>query len=73
MEYREVLKSYLEQANMTPAELARRIGSPRSTIHEILAGRSKEPTLGRAKAIADALGVSLDDMAKEVYEDKDHA
>ena len=67
MEYRDVLSYYLKENDISPAELARRIGSPRSTINALLKGRAKEPTLSKAKAIADALGVSLDEMAEKTY------
>lgn len=70
MEYRYVLASYLEEKGMSAAELANKIGSPRSTISALLNGRAKEPTLGKAKAIADALGVSLEEMARKTYEDE---
>lgn len=70
MEYKDVLAYYLNKQGITPAELARRIDSPRSTIHALLIGRAKEPTLGKAKMIADALGVSLDEMANMVYENQ---
>lgn len=70
MEYRDVLAHYLDEKGMTPAELANAIGSPRSTINALLKGRAKEPTLGKAKAIADALGVSLEDMARMTYDEK---
>lgn len=69
MEYRDVLAYYLEEKGMTPVELAHAIGSPRSTINALLKGRAKEPTLGKAKAIADALGVSLEEMARKTYEE----
>ena len=71
MEYSKVLAFYLERQGITPAELARRIGSPRSTIDALLKGRAKEPTLGKAKAIADALGVSLEEMANMVFASDD--
>ena len=67
MEYRDVLSYYLERQGISPAELARRIDSPRSTVDALLKGRAKEPTLGKAKAIADALGVPLDEMADMVF------
>lgn len=67
MEYKEVLQKYLDETGMKPAELAKAIGSPRSTINALLNGRAKEPTLGKAKAIADALGVSLEEMARMTY------
>lgn len=65
MEYRYVLAHYLDKAGMSQAELAAKIGLPRSTVSALLSGRAKEPTLGKAKAIADALGVSLDEMARK--------
>ena len=71
MEYRDALSYYLELKGITPAELARRIGSPRSTVNALLRGRANEPTLGKAKAIADALGVSLEEMAAMVYGGED--
>ena len=67
MEYRDALSYYLDAKGISPAELARRIDSPRSTVDALLKGRAKEPTLGKAKAIADALGVSLEEMACMVY------
>lgn len=70
MEYKDVLAYYLDKQGVTPAELARRIESPRSTIHALLIGRAKEPTLGKAKAIADALGVPLQEMADMVFDDE---
>ena len=69
MEYREVLQRYLEELGISQAELARRIGRPRSTVNSLLKHRAKEPTLGTAKAIADALGISLEEMADRVYRD----
>lgn len=69
MDYRYVLAYYLEKQGMSPAELAHKIGSPRSTISALLNGRANEPTLGKAKAIADALGVSLEEMARKTYEE----
>ena len=67
MEYKDVLAYYLEASGISPAELARRIDSPRSTVDALLKGRAKEPTLGKAKAIADALGVSLEEMANMTF------
>lgn len=67
MEYGEVLSYYLEKLEMKPAELARRIGSPRSTVDAWLKGRAREPKLSTAKEIADALGVTLEEMANMMY------
>ena len=67
MEYKDVLAYYLETTGISAAELARRIDSPRSTINELLKGRAKDPKLGTAKAIADALGVPLEEMVDMIY------
>lgn len=67
--YAEVLKYYLVKQGITAAELSRRLGTSRSSIGELTSGRSKTPTLGKAKAIADALGVTLDEMAAMMYEE----
>ncbi len=67
MKYGEVLQRYLDETGMSPSDLAKAIGSPRSSINALLKGRAKEPTLSRAKAIADALGVSLEEMAQLTY------
>ncbi len=62
MTYGEVLKYYLDVTGLSKAEVARRAGIGRSQITDMCAGRTKEPTLLKAKAIADALGVPLQDM-----------
>lgn len=67
--YANVLKFYLVKQGVSAAELARRLNTSRSSIGELTSGRSKEPTLGKAKAIADALGVSLEEMVDMMYED----
>ena len=70
MEYADVLRYYLDKCGITQAELARRIGgSSRSTIGELMSGRSKTPSVYKAKAIADALGVSLDEMVDMLVND----
>lgn len=40
---------------------------PAYYLEKILKGRAKEPTLGKARAIAGALGVSLEEMARMTY------
>lgn len=71
MTYAEALRYFLDAAGMSQAELARRIGSPKSTITALVKGRAKEPTLGTARRIAHALGVTLDDFAALVYPEED--
>jgi transcriptional regulator with XRE-family HTH domain len=47
---------------MSQSKLAQMVDCSTSQISEYISGRSHEPTLSRAKKIADALGVPLDEM-----------
>lgn len=71
MEYGEVLAYYLDKLEVKPAELARRIGSPRSTVNAWLNKHANEPKLSTAKAVADALGVTLEEMTAMMYMDEE--
>lgn len=70
MEYADVLDYYLNKMGMKQADLARALGVPRSSIGNIMKGRTKAPSIFKAKAIADALGVSLDEMTDMFIHDK---
>lgn len=70
MEFRELLQRYLDASGMTQAELAARLGTSRSSIGNLMQGSSREPSLHKAYAISKALGVSLDEMVKLLYEDE---
>lgn len=69
MRYGKVLDYYIKEAGISRAELARRIGVSRGQITELINGETKEPGLTRAKNIADALGVSLNDMLDMMFKD----
>ena len=71
MEFRELLRRYLEESGMTQAELAAKLGTSRSSIGNLMQGSTREPSLHKAYAITKALGVSLDDMTKLLYEDEE--
>ena len=62
MTFGEVVLHYLDALGVSQAELARRVGTNRSTINCIIKDERRSPTLDTAVAIADALGVPLDDM-----------
>ena len=68
MTYGEVLSYYLEKTGMKRAELARRVSEilgkevSRGQITDLCNGKTKEPTLSRARAIAEALGTTIQDM-----------
>lgn len=67
MTYGEVLDHFIKKVGISKAELARRVGVSRSQITELVNGKTKEPTLTRAKLIADALGVPLNDMLDMMF------
>lgn len=69
MEYADVLRYYLDKCGMSQAELARRLGSSRSSVGELIKGRSKTPSVYKAKAIADALGVPLQEMLDMLFDE----
>ncbi len=59
MMFGEVLVQLLNERGMTISELSRRSGVRENTIRELAKCRSKDPTLTHAKRMADALGVTL--------------
>ena len=62
MTYGEVVDYYLKKLGITQSELARRMGTGRQTLNSIIKGNRRGPRLDTAIAIADALGVSLQEM-----------
>jgi transcriptional regulator with XRE-family HTH domain len=58
------IKKQLHAKNMTAAELERRTGIPHAVVN-ILHGRSKNPSLKTAQAIAKELGCSVEDLFSE--------
>lgn len=69
MRFGEVVELYLEEKGINQAELAQRSGLNRQTINAIVVGDSNNPTLNNAVAIADALGVSIQEMVDRMKED----
>lgn len=59
MTYGDVLAHVIADSGMTRAEVARRAGIGRSQITDLTNGRIMEPSISKAKAIADALGVTV--------------
>lgn len=58
MSFADLLKQYLEQADLQSTELARRIGVTSNYLYDVLKGRNKPPTFERCQQIADALQLS---------------
>ena len=64
MTFGEVVLHYLNALGVSQSELARRVGTNRSTINCIIKDERRSPTLDTAVAIADALGVPLEEMVE---------
>lgn len=68
MRFGEVLQLYMDELDIDVKELSERIGCQRSAIYALLSGYAKDPTLRRAKEIADALGISLQELSDRMDE-----
>ena len=59
----ERINDYKKRIGITNEELAARSGVPKSTIDKITAGTTDDPKLETVRAIARALGCSIDDLS----------
>ena len=67
MDVSTYLRGLLEDRGWDPSELARRAGVSRQYVNSLINGDRASMRLDKAKAIARALGVTLDDMADALY------
>lgn len=61
----ELVTLYRNQAGMTIDELVDKSGIPKGTLNKIISGDTKAPSFNNIKAIADALGKTLEDFATD--------
>jgi len=61
-DFGHVINALLTERGMTQTDLARESGLSTSYIAQLVTGLIKNPTLTKAFAIADALGVSLQEI-----------
>ena len=59
---------YLDSLGMSQSELARRMGTGRQTVNSIIKSGRRGPTLDTAIAIAEALGVPLQELVDRMKE-----
>ena len=64
----EVVRLYMDEQGITQSELARRMGTGRQTINNMLRDNRRGPTLVTAIAVAEAFG-ALIDAIKKAYAD----
>ncbi len=61
----DVIQKLRKEAKLTQEELAIKSGIPYTTLIKIEGGQVKNPTIRTIKKIADALGVSLDNLVNK--------
>lgn len=70
MTYGQVLRRVIEgREDVSAAELARRIGKSRGYVSQLMSGQIVEPSLSIAYAIADALGMTVQDFLDMMEEE----
>lgn len=65
MELGEIITLYRKEADLTIDELAAKSGVSKGAINKIISGETKAPTLDKMKALAKALGKTLNDFVEE--------
>ena len=61
----ENIKTFRKQRGLSQEQLARKAGVTYSTLIKLESGSNKNPTVKTLQQIAQALGVTLDDLMKE--------
>lgn len=69
MTFAEVLSDELDARGWSAAELANRAGVSRQYVHGILTGETSSPRIDKVYLLARALGMTLDELARKVYQD----
>jgi gp16 family phage-associated protein len=68
MTYAQAVRHLFNESGISQADFARRAGFSTAYVSMLLSGKVAEPKFGKACEIADALGVSLDDFRKLMYD-----
>lgn len=68
MTFGEVVARYLDELGMSQSELARRMGTGRQTVNNLLRDNRRGPTLDTAIAVAEAFGVTVDELVSMMKE-----
>lgn len=68
MTFAEVLNCYLKTMGISQSELARRMGTARQTVSSLCEDGRRGPRLDTALAVADALGVPIQEIVDKMKE-----
>lgn len=63
----ELLRNYMDGHDLTPAEMARKCGVSRQYLNGLLNGNTQTMRLDKAVGVADALEMSVDELARLLY------
>lgn len=63
----DVLREYMTEHDIAPAEMARQCHVSRQYLNGLLNGSTQLIRLDKALNIADAMGVSVDELARRLY------
>ena len=66
MLFGEAVKFYMDQRGISQADLARATGLSTAYVNLVIKCEVKDPSITKAKQIADALGITLDDLVSLV-------
>lgn len=65
----EVVREYMDENGISQSELARRMGTGRQTVNNLLRDGRRGPTLETAVAVAHAFGVTVDELVSKMREE----
>jgi gp16 family phage-associated protein len=68
MTYAQAVRRLFNESGVTQADFTRRTGFSTAYVSMLLSGKVKEPKFGKACVIADALGVTLEDFRRLMYD-----
>lgn len=68
MTFGKVVSLYLKERGMSQSELARRANIGKQTLSDLIVGENSNPRLDTALSIAEALGVSLQEIVDRMGE-----
>ena len=69
MTYGEALRHLMRESGMKQVDIAKAINRSRSYVSQLMSGEISEPSLSAAYAIADAMGLKVQDFLDLMHED----
>lgn len=67
MSFGDAIRFYMESQKMQQADLARATGFSTAYVNMVIKNEVKDPSISKAKTFADALGITLDQLAEKAF------